>query len=145
LSKEALEKQKFGLSQQEYETKKAGGYFKKYPPAGRAPSLIDLMTPQQREQYAARTASGAPTQPVIPSASQRVQLEVLKSQAQKSNGLFGYGKHEADPQAIARYNAYAPKYGLAPLGPDGVPFKNQSKAKINNVSKSVAEQNGVHF
>ena len=108
--------------------------------AGRALQATDLMTPEQQKQYAARIAAGPNgSPPVVPSASQWLQLEHLRRQAEGSDGILGFGKQAPDMAAAQRYNGYAKKYGLTPINIGGsAPFGNQSGSKLQGNQASLS-------
>ncbi len=132
---------KFGLSKQEYQAKLKGGMFNRPPAAGRPTNIIDLMTPEQKAEYAARTARGD-TKPEI---QKDPELEIL--QAQYKYAPDKKTKAAIGKQIQTRMLSQAGDQLLQNLDISGAltpaPFGNISRQKLKSVGKSVAAQNGV--
>lgn len=98
--------------------------------AGRAPNAIDLMTPEQKAQYAARISQGDPTQ----SAPTATTIEALDGLRAKANDA---GTPEEQQYFVNLYNDLAKAHGnhliqrhVGPAAPVGaIPSFNQAMGR----------------
>lgn len=108
--------------------------------SGRAPTLLDLMSPTQRAQYLERQATGETAKaPKITSTDIKTMGELRQAYNSEAGGFFKNPEKAA--QAAADYNVLADQFNMPKLAP----FGNTSNAKIKNAGQTVGSKYGVKY
>lgn len=113
--------------------------------SGRAPTLLELMSPEQRAAYIARMASGSSAKKKLTPADMKAMTQLRQTYNNEAGGIF---QNPAKAAAAAQmYNTMAEQFGMDPIGgyaPTPAPFKNTAPQKLQQAG-TVGAKYGVKY